>query len=101
VPASLSERCSQEAFRQSRSKQLSGPRRLVAWVLGPQAVPVVSRGHQRRKDRPCSAIRANLRSPSRSAVGGYAVSVKAEPIKAFETGKFMPCDRGRSDRLRD
>jgi hypothetical protein len=25
--------------------------------------------------------RANLRSPSRSAVGGYAVSVKAEPIE--------------------
>ena len=25
--------------------------------------------------------RANLQSPSRSAIGGYAVSVKAEPIE--------------------
>jgi hypothetical protein len=35
------------------------------------------------KDDPYSQnrSRANLRSPSRSAVGGYAASVKAEPIE--------------------
>jgi hypothetical protein len=43
--------------------------------------------------------RANLQSPSRSAVGGYAVSVKAEPIEETKESGIIFASTGREQRL--
>src|SRR5215469_4218912 len=47
----------------------------------------------------CPRSRANLRSRSRSAVGGYAVSVKGEPIEEHKESGVIPDLTGRGQRL--
>jgi len=43
--------------------------------------------------------RANLRSQSRSAIGGYPVSVKAEPIEETKESGIILAPTGRGQRL--
>ena len=43
--------------------------------------------------------RANLRPPSRSAVGGYAVSLKTEPIEEHKESGIILSLTGRGKRL--
>jgi len=55
--------------------------------------------HPVRLGRIAFRSRANLRSQSRSAIGGYPVSVKAEPIEETKESGIILAPTGRGQRL--